>query len=418
MSGAQVLAFVVPAITLLLTATLEVAFHSAPRLELRKWAQEKLADEGEEADPTRDVEMALTAVRLARQLSLLSLAAVVGWLVSGGVSDWGLPTILGWELPWVLGLAVALYVVIDKLFAFALVAAIGPLRVLSYGRPLIALLGMVFGWLAKPLYRFQHRSRARKEPEPETADESDLDAFLDMAEEEGLVSEKDEELLRGVADFGEAVVRGVMVPRVDIVSIGAGASLSDLRSLVAEHKLSRIPVVRESVDQVAGVVHIKDLVTALEVDSDSTSINDITRPALFVPETGRVRDLLREFQRRRAQLAIVVDEYGGTAGLVTLEDLLEEIVGEIQDEYEDDEQTVIREADGAVIAAGKAEVEEVERIMEVEIGDEEFETVGGLAFAQLGRVPRPGEVFDYGSLHIEVLEADDRHVQRVRITRQ
>ncbi|MFQ5742519.1 MAG: hemolysin family protein [Acidobacteriota bacterium] len=410
MSIWDALALAAPALLLLLTATLEVAFRSTSRLDLRRWAQHGRAGDDEARLPGDDVGVALTAVRLARQLSLLTLAVVVTWIGSRRAPEWG--------VAWLLGLALFLYVVIDKLLAFAIVAVVGPLRLLVYGRPLTALLRKVLGQLADRLYRFHRGSRSRREPEPERSEDGDLDAFLDMAEEEGLVSKKDEALLRGVADFGEAVVDEVMTPRVDIISIDADAALNDLRRLVADHKLSRIPVVKENIDEVVGVVHIKDLVSALGDSGGGASIVEITRPALFVPETKKVRDLLREFQQRRAHMAIVVDEYGGTAGLVTLEDLLEEIVGEIQDEYEDVEKTVVKEAEGIIIAAGKAEVEEVELALGVKISDEEFETVGGMAFAHLGYVPRPGEVFDCDGLHVEVLEADDRRVQRVRITRQ
>ena len=173
-----------------------------------------------------------------------------------------------------------------------------------------------------------------------------------------------------------------------------------------------------TIDQVVGVVNIKDLVEALSEGALKKKVTEIARPAVFVPETKRVRDMLSEFQRRREHLAIVVDEYGGTAGLVSIEDLLEEIVGEIQDEYEDEEQPVVEQPDGTVIADGKAEVEEIERALQVELGDTEFETVGGMASVHLGYVPRPGEEFDYGELHVTVLEADDRRVHRVRISRR
>ncbi len=221
-----------------------------------------------------------------------------------------------------------------------------------------------------------------------------------------------------MADFGEAVVREVMTPRVDMISIEASTTVEDLASLVNEHKFSRVPVVGETVDQVVGIVNIKDLVEALVEGASQKRVTEIARPAIFVPETKRVRDMLSEFQRCREHLAIVVDEYGGTAGLVSIEDLLEEIVGEIQDEHEDEDLAVVEQPDGSIIADGKAEVEEIERALQIELGDTEFETVGGMAFAHLGYVPRTGEEFEYDGLHVTVLEADDRRVQRVRIARR
>jgi CBS domain containing-hemolysin-like protein len=301
---------------------------------------------------------------------------------------------------------------------FILVGVLGAPLVLRVGQPLISLLRVVLGGLSAGLHRLYRGNRSRAESEPEALAEGDLDAFLDLAEEEGLVSEKDEALLRGVADFGEAVVREVMTPRVDMVSIDAATTIEDLASLVNEHKFSRVPVVSETVDQVVGIVNIKDLVEALAKGSAKKRVTEIARPPIFVPETKRVRDMLSEFQRCREHLAIVVDEYGGTAGLVSIEDLLEEIVGEIQDEYEVEDLAVVQQADGTVIADGKAEVEEIERALSVDLGDTEFETVGGMAFVHLGYVPRPGDEFDYNDLHVTVLEADDRRVHRVRIARR
>ena len=414
MSGVQaILALLLPSLTLLLGATLEVAFRSASRFDVHRWAQRGAVNGTEEGPNKEAIEAAVTAVRLLRQLSLVCLVVFVA---RGGTAWIGDATGIAQGVLLSLGLSLAVYLVIDKLLAFGLVAALGPMRVLTYGRPLIAMLRFLFGKPAAMLNRFQRDSRAREEPDEDADEERDLDAFLDMVEEEGLVSEHDEALLRGVADFGEAVVNEVMTPRVDIVSIAETASLGDLRGLVAEHKLSRIPVVRDNIDQVVGVVNIKDLLTALGAEGAEGAIRTINRDALFVPESKRVRDLLREFQRLREHLAIVVDEYGGTAGLVTLEDLLEEIVGEIQDEYEDEEQMVVRLADGVVVAAGKAEIEEIEETLGVEISDDQFETVGGMAFVHFGYVPKPGEEFDRDGLHVEVLEADERRVHRVRIT--
>ena len=232
-----------------------------------------------------------------------------------------------------------------------------------------------------------------------------------------MVSEQDEALLRGVAEFSEVLVDHVMTPRIDIVSIPRTATLDALRKLVAEHKHSRIPVVGAGIDEVVGVANIRDLVGALDELGGGESVESITRSAHFVPESKRVSELMREFQSRREHLAIVVDEYGGTAGLVTIEDLLEEIVGEIQDELEDaEEETAVRVDDGAVIAPGKTEIEDLESLLGVEISGDEFETVGGMAFLHFGYVPPAGESFDRDGLHVEVLEADERRVQRVRIT--
>jgi CBS domain containing-hemolysin-like protein len=408
LSGVEMLAILVPGLTLLLTAALEVASRSASRFELHRWARREADNGGDE-----DVDVTLIAVRLGRQLSLVALVVAVTAVGApeqiGGAS-------FAIRLAWSLGLALAAYLLVDKLAAFAVVAAFGPMRVLTVGRPLIQVLCLLLGGSARLLSRFQRDSRARDDLEETSPEEGDLDAFLDMAEKEGLVSQQDEALLRGLADFGEALVSEVMTPRVAIVSVPESATLRELSRLVAEHRVSRLPVVGDNIDQVTGIVNVRELVAGLETDGPEVSVRTIMRPPVFVPETKRVSELLREFQGRREQMAIVVDEYGGTAGLVTVEDLLEEIVGEIQDEHEDDELNVVPLSEGVVVAAGKAEVEEVEAQLGVKITEGDFETIGGMTFEHLGYVPKPGEEFERNGLHVEVLEADERRVHKVRIT--
>ncbi len=410
MTAGQAFGLTVSALVLLLTAALEVAFRSTSRIDLLRWAQANIVGEEEDKPLTGALEVTYTSVRLARQLSLLVLCVVATVLGMQWFAGWGFIAVLVWVL--------ALYLLVDKVLPFVLVGTFGARRMIAVGQPLIVILRLLLGGLSKGRYRLDQGNRIRADSEPETPTEGDLDAFLDMAEEEGLVSGKDEALLRGVADFGEAVVREVMTPRVDMISIEASTTVEDLASLVNEHKFSRVPVVGETVDQVVGIVNIKDLVEALVEGASQKRVTEIARPAIFVPETKRVRDMLSEFQRCREHLAIVVDEYGGTAGLVSIEDLLEEIVGEIQDEHEDEDLAVVEQPDGSIIADGKAEVEEIERALQIDLGDTEFETVGGMAFAHLGYVPRTGEEFEYDGLHVTVLEADDRRVQRVRIARR
>ena len=401
------LIIILPVAALLLTAVLKVASRAVGRRELHRWARRTLGDDADEGSSWEHISETFTSIRLARQLSLVFVVVVISNLGPGWI---GTPT--GGHLAWSTVLALGGYLLIDKLLPFTIVTMVGPIRVLKVGRPVIAVLHILFGSPARMLSNFQHGSRVREDPMEDVPEEGDLDAFIDMAEESGLVSEHDEALLRGVAEFSEVLVDHVMTPRVDIVSIAESATLRELSSLVAEHKHSRIPVVHDNIDQVVGIVNIRELVAALERDGAEALVRSIVRPAMFVPERKRVSALMREFQH----LAIVVDEHGGTAGLVTIEDLLEEIVGEIQDEVEDAEQTLVKLSDETVIAAGKTEIEVVEKMFGISIDANDFETVGGMAFLHFGYVPKPGESFEHSSLHVQVLEADDRHVDRVRIT--
>jgi CBS domain containing-hemolysin-like protein len=223
-------------------------------------------------------------------------------------------------------------------------------------------------------------------------------------------------LLRTIVDFRDTLVREVMTPRPDIVAIEVHESLDALRRLFRDQQYSRVPVYDGTLDNILGFVFVKDLV--LDPDRPVSGLRDLLRPAHFVPETKKVPALLAEFQRTRVQSAIVVDEYGGTAGLVTVEDLLEEIVGEIRDEYDVESEAVADEGDGVFVMSGKADVSVLQQHFGVTVERAGFDSVGGYLLASLGRVPAKGEHFDVGDLAVEVLEAERRRITRVRVRRR
>ncbi len=244
------------------------------------------------------------------------------------------------------------------------------------------------------------------------------DAYLDAGEHQGLIERDERRLLQSIVDFSDTLVREVMTPRPDIVAIRAEATLDDLRAFFREQEYSRILVYAESLDNVLGFVFVKDLIR-LPADAPGTGpIGTLVRPAHAVPETKKVSDLLREFQRQQVQIALVVDEYGGTAGLVTIEDLLEEIVGEIRDEYDVESEAITEEADGAFLVSGKADIESVCDRLGVAIEREGFETFGGYILARAGRVPAVGEAFEFDGLQVEVIDAERRRVHKVRVRRR
>jgi putative hemolysin len=231
-------------------------------------------------------------------------------------------------------------------------------------------------------------------------------------------SEADESrLLRSVVDFGETLVREVMTPRPDIVAIPSTATIDDLRRLVREQEYSRLPVYTENLDNINGLVVVKDLIQRADELSGDRSVTEIMRVATFVPETKRLMDLLREFQQKRVQLAIVVDEYGGTAGLLTVEDVVEELVGEIRDEYDVEAEPIVRESEDSFVFSAKVATSEMADRLRVDIEDGEFETVGGYVLARVGRVPAVGERLTFDGLNVEILEAERRRIHKVRIQR-
>ncbi|HEX5214156.1 MAG TPA: hemolysin family protein [Vicinamibacterales bacterium] len=291
-----------------------------------------------------------------------------------------------------------------------------PERTLEYLLPaftlaanLIApLTALIIGWIGSAEPRARH----------ESTNGTPAAAFVPSSEPASREQRDEGRLLRSVVDFGDTLVREVMTPRPDIVAIASESTIDDLRRLVQEHEYSRLPVFTENLDNIAGVIVVKDLIQMKEMPAGTAQISTIMRPASFVPETKRVADLLREFQNGRFQLAIVVDEYGGTAGLVTVEDVVEELVGEIRDEYDSEAELVVREADHAFIFSGKVAISEMAERLGVEIDEGEFETVGGWVLTRVGRVPVVGEHFGSDGLDVEIVEADRRRIHKVRIRRQ
>jgi magnesium and cobalt exporter, CNNM family len=256
-------------------------------------------------------------------------------------------------------------------------------------------------------------------PEEEESGGEAAHAYLEAGEQEGLIEREERRLLESIVDFGDTLVREVMTPRPDIVGVRADATLAEVRQVFAEQQYSRVPVYLDSLDHILGFVFVKDLIR-LPIDLGATErvVERLLRPAHFVPETKRVSDLLKEFQRQQVQSAVVVDEYGGTAGLVTIEDLLEEIVGEIRDEYDVESEPVQDEGNGVFVFSGKVSIDELNDRLGVSIPPEGFGTIGGFLLAHLGRVPAVGERIDVDGLRVEVLEAERRRVTRVRVRRQ
>lgn len=232
------------------------------------------------------------------------------------------------------------------------------------------------------------------------------------------VHDPDEDrLLSAVIRFANAHVKDVMTPRPDIVALPASAAVGDLTRLMRETKYSRIPVYGENLDDIVGVVTVRDLIE--HEGSPSDPMRPLVRPALLVPETKKVAELLKEFQDRRITFAVVIDEYGGTAGLVTVEDIVEEIVGEIKDEYDLEAEPIVVEPDGAVLVAGRVNVDRLEQALEVPLADEDnVDTVGGLVATAFGRIPRTGERIDFKGFIIEVVAAEHKRVNRVRFRRK
>ena len=387
--------------------TVQAAFGALMRLSLRLMAERGGRDDelGQYLD---DPPRLFIPVRAA-----IGLCTVLAAVLIARVSDIDSPQAV---FTFVISL-VAFVVACEHLIPMAIVGA-DPERVLGVLLPVFNPLARLMTPLTATLLQVRGSRRDRETAATLGNGAAQLAVGQpEAASEEGQISEEEgRELLQSVVDFTETVVREVMTPRPDIVAVSADASLQDLRAVFREEQYSRMPVYRDNLDNVVGVVFVKDLV-ALPPGTEPP-LKTLMRAAYLVPESKRVSELLKDMQRRQAQMAIVLDEYGGTAGLVTVEDLLEEIVGEIRDEYDVESETVTDEGNGVFVFSGKVSVDEVRDRLGITIEREGFETVGGYLLAQLGRMPYVGETFEAGELAVEVLEVERRRITKVRVRRR
>jgi putative hemolysin len=257
-----------------------------------------------------------------------------------------------------------------------------------------------------------------KAADEESTVAENIEALISAGAEEGLIEEEDRKLIQSVVEFGDKVVREVMTARPNIVAVSADSTLEKLRELVITEQYSRIPVYEHNIDQIIGFVHVRDMFEIDEADRDDTTVRDLIRPVLFVPESKPVADLMRQMQHESTHMVVVVDEYGNTAGIATMEDLLEVIIGEIRDEHEPDSD-VVEDGQGGFIVSGNFDLARVSDLLPTFHPVEELEstTVGGLVSEWLGRVPASGESVERDGLRIEVLASDNLRVEQVRLAK-
>ena len=255
----------------------------------------------------------------------------------------------------------------------------------------------------------------QQEQEGEAVTDEEVQAFIDVGEEEGILEGTEGKMVQSVVEFGDRVARELMTPRIDVLAFEATRSFDELARLFSESKYSRIPIYQETIDRITGIVHIKEAFDAV-VRGENKPIAELARPPYFVSETKKVSELLREFQSEHLQVAVVVDEYGGTAGIISIEDVLEELVGEIADEHEEDEATIVDLGSGEYLVSGLLRVVALEEMLEAQLGSEDYETVAGLIFTTLGRVPKAGAVVRKNGYQFVVDRADRRRIYRVRVS--
>jgi CBS domain containing-hemolysin-like protein len=404
------------AIAAVYVGTIETAFSALMRLSLRLMAERGGRDDRLGVyldDPIQLFVPARLLLGIVFSLATMCIAILTG---ATGFQSIGLLLVF-----------VAVFILVCEHVLPMLIARRNPERVLEVLLPPFDIAARFLHPLTGTLVRLLKAEprRDRIEPAPSAGGGQEQEggeaaqAYQESEEEQGIIEGDERRLLQSIVDFGDTLVREVMTPRPDMVAIRADATLAELRAVIREQEYSRIPVFNENLDNILGVVFVKDLLRLAEPPADTVRLYPdlpaLVRPATFVPETKRVPELLKEFQRKRVQIAIVVDEYGGTAGLVTIEDLLEEIVGEIRDEYDVETEPVVDEGNGAFVFSGKVNIAELVDRLGVEVEPEGFETVGGYLLTRVGRVPSVGESFEVDGLVIEVLEAERRRIHKVRV---
>jgi putative hemolysin len=406
---ASIAVLIVLALAAIYVGTIEAAFSALMRLSLRLMAERRAGGLGPYLD---DPVLLFVPVRLL--MGLIVTVATVFWASVLGVERVeGLGTIV---------ISMAVFVIVFEHLLPLLIVRSDPERVLDLLLPSFGMVTRVLQPITRALVGLiatLRRERPSEAPGAQAADteedEEVAHTFLEAGEHEGLIEREDRALLQSIVDFGGTLVREVMTPRPDIVAIRSDATLGELRALLAEQEYSRIPVFQDTLDHVLGFVFVKDLIRLGDTSLDEHVVSRLLRPAHFVPETKRVAELLKDFQRQQVQTAIVVDEYGGTAGLVTIEDLLEEIVGEIRDEYDVESESIVDEGGGVFVFSGKVGIDEMADCLSIDIERDGFETVGGFILSHAGRVPTVGDVFEVSGLHVEVLEAERRRINKGRV---
>jgi putative hemolysin len=290
--------------------------------------------------------------------------------------------------------------------------------------PLMGLSHTVFGapaWVLDLPGRALMRLRAFRASPSEHPEEDGDDELLKLMEREesnGGIEEEERQMIRGVLHLMDTTTREIMVPRIDIAAADTESSVDDVLRIIVERGFSRVPLYEETIDNIVGMIYAKDLIKYQAEGRQPQNLKDIARPAYFIPESKRVDELLAELRQHRVHIAIVVDEYGGTAGLVTIEDLVEEIVGEIEDEYDREEVTIERLTDTEAILDARVGIDALNELFGLEIVNEDFDTVGGFLYHHLGKVPSAGDEVRADGLTLRVLSVLGRRIKKVRVTKE
>ena len=406
-------AFVLIAVTLLIAfvAAAEVALASTARSRVSQWIELSI-------DRAQILDSLLTDP--ARFLSTLMLLKNAAYVAGGAAVMW-LSFLLAWTWPRRLLVLLAVwFVLVFVQIGSRALAVRDPERIALLFGPMVQALSSLLSPLSFILRWFGTQARgANKEIVAESIflSEDGLRFLINAGEGEGVIEEDEKQMIESIFELGETAVREIMVPRLDIVSVEASVSIVEALDLIIKKGHSRIPVYEESIDHIIGFLYAKDLLRCFRDQQANVPIRQLLRKAYFVPQSKKLDELFHDMQVRQVHVAVVVDEYGGTAGLVTIEDLLEEIVGEIQDEYDAEAPIFQQLGPTAYLFNARIDLDEVSELIGVDLTQENdgIDTLGGFIYSQLGRVPEQGESLEYEGRRFTVLSVDSRRIEQVRV---
>ncbi len=395
----------------------ETTFFSLSGFQISKMEEEKKRNAGIVRALMRRSDLLLNGILLGNlivNIILTATATLLSFLIFTGK---GIPENLVFVMD-ILGVSFVLLIlgeVTPKLYAIENAERIAP-RVAPIIRTWIFLWKPVLSAMTTFSNFFKKIFYQKGTSQAHTPEE--LKSLLDISAEEGDIGFETRNMITGIFDFGATKVKEVMVPRIDVIGVDKEAGIEELLRIVRESEHSRIPVYQENIDQIVGIVYAKDLLQEFFVDErKDRAIDHLLKEAFYVPDSKMISDLLKELQSQRIHMAIVVDEYGGTAGLVTLEDILEEIVGEIRDEYDAEEEMVQKLDENAFLVDGRLDIDDLSDLIGTEIEGEGFETVGGLIYQALGRIPHQGEEVMVNDVRFIVSKVIGKRIARIKVIR-
>ncbi len=407
-----------------LFSSARAALVNVRRQSLRDWAEQGNRRAALAFSIAEDSSGVLSTFQLANQISHFLLAALIATLLLPRLTLW-LSSVLPLSLPVCAVITYLVVIPISGLLVFLLTETLP--EVLAQHNPLGWVMALIeVAWLTvvilKPFVALAarlRRSLAAPGSDLESTalvTEEEIMTLVDAGEEGGSIEQAEKEMIYSIFHLDETIAREIMVPRIDVVALEIDTPLSEAREVIIKAGHSRIPVYETSLDNIKGLLYAKDLLAVWHSGDQTLDMASLLRPAMFVPESKRASDLLRELQSAKVHMAIVIDEYGGTAGLVTIEDVVEEIVGEILDEYDEEEEAAYEKVgDGDYIFDARINLGDLNHLLDTDLSDELGDTLGGFIYAQLGKVPEVGEVVETTQVQLEVLSVVNRRIRKVRV---